>query len=358
LITRKSNYFASGPAHLPDFVLNEASKALFNFKDTGLSIVEITHRSHDIETVVNESKNLLREILHIPQQFEILFMAGGASFAFANIPLNLTGRIGYAITGRWSKLAYNEALRVNPKHIQLCDTEAIGYSELPKVDELDLSQVDFFHYASNETVHGIQFKQAPEVPVPLICDMSSDITTTAIQWEKYGIVYAGCAKNLGISGMHVVIIKKDLLATTHTVPNIYSLRELAHSNCLYNTPPIFQIYTTYLMLQWLKANGGLPYFSQKSQQQAELLYSIIDANPKLYLTKVKPQYRSNINIVFDLPSPELVINFLAEAETHNLYGLKGHKIMGGIRASLYNSITLEQVGELANFLQHFAQKYS
>ncbi len=353
---RKNNYFGAGPSHLPNAILEQLSGAILDFNCLGLSIAELPHRGKIFEEMLIETQTILRELLLIPDDFSILFAGGGASFAFANIPSNLIGsRIGYIVTGRWSNLAYDEAQRISDKHLLLNDISS--FNSIPQLDTNITDKVDFIYYTSNETVHGIQFKNFPNYNKPLISDMSSDICTRKIDWQLNKIVHASACKNLGIPGMHIIIISNDLLPKCKAQPHIFNFKTLVENGSLYNTPPTLQIYCTNLMVKWVKENGGIDFYSAKALQQAELIYPIIDKYPQLYISNLDKNCRSNINIVFKLPSSQLEELFLKEAEVNHLYGLKGHKVVGGIRISLYNSITLAQVHMVASFMEQFAQNY-
>lgn len=359
---RQNNYFAPGPCHLPEEVLREAQDALLNFDDTGLSIVEIGHRTHKIDELLQETIELLQELLSIPKTHKIIFMSGGASNAFANIQMNLKnlGNIGHLITGRWSNLAYHEAIRIAPNlNLKLYDGSPTNYTTLPTNTQLETHNraIRFIHYTTNETVDGVQFTTDPEVASSLlISDMTSDILTRSIDFNKYAIAYASTTKNIGASGLHLLIINEEILdeITDAHLPNIYNFKNISSNNSLYNTIAIFQLFMANLMLKWTKKQGGISHFNQKIEQQAQLIYSIIDKHPNLYVNKVQEHCRSKVNIIFDFNELPITEKFLADAIHNHLLGLKGHKAKGGIRLSLYNSISLDQVKLIADFMENFA----
>lgn len=353
---RCDNYFASGPAHLPEAVLNQLTHELYNFKDTGISILEISHRHAYIQGIIEENIQLLKQLLHIPDDFAVLFMAGGASHAFANIPLNLLGkRFLYLNQGRWSERAFVEAAKIDSTHIEY--KLDINNYDLNEIKHL-AKECDFIHYVHNETAHGIQWHEQLQLDKPLIADMSSDLLCTeAINWSRHAIVYAGGSKNLGIAGFNLIIINKELLKPTNiNLPSILSFDKHYKSLSLYSTPPIIQYYVMNLMLKWTQQQGDVEFFYHKTQLQSELIYSIVDQYPSIYCNQIVPQFRSWVNMVFDINPPELLEKFLTQATNCYLLGLKGHRDTGGIRVSAYNSISLKQVKLVAELMNTFAKE--
>lgn len=347
------NYFAPGPAHLPEVVLNKLEQSIYNFNASGISILEISHRHPYIKQLIDENINDLRHLLHIPDEFAIVFMPGGASYAFANIPLNLAGKkILYISQGRWGEKAFLEAQKIDKSHIEIrLDINNYSSSEINQLAK----QCDFVHYVHNETAHGIRWNEPlPILDKPLIADMSSDILTQPINWNNHAIVYAGGSKNLGIAGFNVIIIRKALLEATPSIANVFSFKNIFKHNSLYNTPPIIQYYVLHLMLKWTIEQGGVEFFSKKTLLQSELIYNVIDQYPHIYTNHIKPEYRSQTNMVFNLVIPKLLTKFLEKAKQQGLMGLKGHWDVGGLRISAYNSISLSQIELVAKFMQNFA----
>jgi len=350
--------FSAGPAMLPQEVLLQAQKELLIWNNMGVSVMEMSHRSPEFEALAEEAKQDLRDLLNLPDEFEILFTAGGAQAQFALIPMNLLQAeevADYVITGNWSQKAANEAKRFAQINVA-ADTESLHFSSIPDVSTWKLNPAaKYLHYVSNETVHGVQFDVAPQVNKPLVVDMSSDFLSRPVNFSGIELIYAGAQKNIGPAGLTVILIRKDLLAKcTERVPAVFSYPTLEKESSLANTPPTFVWYLASLVFKWLKRQGGLQVMQERNQHKAKILYQTIDES-NLYVNKVDPRYRSKMNVIFDLKKEDLLPQFLAEAKLAGLLGLKGHKVRGGVRASIYNAMPVEGVQALIKFMQEFEQ---
>ncbi|RCK77177.1 MAG: Phosphoserine aminotransferase [Anaerolineae bacterium] len=353
--------FNPGPAALPLEVLQQAQAEMLDFRGTGMSVMEISHRSKDFEAILTEAQNDLRDLLQIPENYKILFLQGGASLHFAMLAMNFRPNdslADYIITGTWSKKAYKEAQKTGPAHIA-ANLESENFTRLPAQSELDLDpKAAYVHFTSNETIHGVEYFEEPVPPpgVPLICDASSDFISHPINVSKYGMIYAGAQKNAGPAGVVICIIREDLLERVpENLPDLLNYRVLAKENSLLNTPPCWNIYIVGLVLKWLKGLGGLEGIYKRNQQKAALVYQAIDESGGFYRGHAKSD-RSLMNVTFRLPSEALEDQFASEAKKQGLIGLKGHRSVGGIRASLYNAVSLEAVQALVSFMKDFQQK--
>lgn len=348
--------FSAGPAILPVEVLKEAKEGLLEYQGKGRSITEMSHRSAEYEAIDQQAKARLTELLGLGDDFEIMFLQGGASSQFMMAPYNFLGddqTADYIDTGRWSSKAIKEAELFGNVHCPYSSSET-GYDRVPTDDELDLSDSpEYVHFTSNNTVAGTQFSSEPETNgVPLVCDASSDFLSKPIDVSKYGIIYAGAQKNVGPAGVTIVIVRKDFLAKADTegVPTI--LQYQTHTEKIFNTPPAFNVYMVNLVLGWIQDKGGLSYFKQYNEDKAALLYDEIDKDD-FYRGAVRKDSRSIMNVTFRLPTEALEQQFLKEAETHDLYTLKGHRSVGGVRASIYNACPRESVETLVDFMADF-----
>lgn len=353
--------FNPGPAALPLEVLQQAQAEMLDYRGTGMSVMEISHRSKDFEAILTEAQNDLRDLLQIPENYKILFLQGGASLHFAMLAMNFRpngSSADYIITGTWSKKACKEAQKTGPAHIA-ANLESENFTRLPAQSELDLDpKAAYVHFTSNETIHGVEYFEEPVPPpgVPLICDASSDFISHPINVSKYGMIYAGAQKNAGPAGVVICIIREDLLERVpETLPDLLNYRVLAKENSLLNTPPCWNIYIVGLVLKWLKGLGGLEGIYKRNQQKAALVYQAIDESGGFYRGHAKSD-RSLMNVTFRLPSEALEDQFASEAKKQGLIGLKGHRSVGGIRASLYNAVSLEAVQALVSFMKDFQQK--
>lgn len=355
--------FNPGPAALPLSALEQAQRELLDFEDTGMSILEHSHRGAVFERVHEEALALLRELLEVPSTHRILLLQGGAHLQFAMLPMNFRSDAhagDYVITGNWARKAYAEAARVGQPVIA-ADVEQDGrFTRIPAQAELQLSAAaPYVHVTSNNTLFGSQYRDFPETgAVPLVADMSSDLLSRRIDVGRFGMIYAAAQKNLAPAGVTVVILSDAWLqrARTQGVPEILQYGVHARENSLYNTAPTFSIYMLRNVLAWSKERGGVAALEAESRAKAELLYGVIDESAGYYRNEVEPAARSHMNVVFRLPTPELDRRFVEEAAQAGMMGLKGHRIAGGIRASIYNPVPLAHVARLAEFMRVFRSR--
>lgn len=353
--------FNAGPSALPYEVLQTAQAELLDFKGSGMSVMELSHRSKEYDAVHEEAQTLLRELLDIPDNYEVLFLQGGASLQFSMIPMNFLNndQVGnYVLTGSWSDKALKEAKKVGQTHIA-ASTKEEKYRYIPSFEDIKLSDNPaYVHITSNNTIYGTQWAEFPTFDnVDLIADMSSDILSRSFDVNKFSLFYAGAQKNLGPSGVTVVVLKKDLLTRIpDNLATMLDYRTHIDSNSLYNTPPTFGIYMLSLVLNWVKANGGVSKIQALNEQKASLLYHTIDESNGFYSAHALNGSRSNMNVTFTLPSDELSKAFLAEAKEAGFVGLAGHRSIGGCRASIYNAVPIESCEALRDFMISFKAK--
>jgi phosphoserine aminotransferase len=358
--TRAFN-FNPGPAALPLEVLQQAQEQFVDFQGIGMSIMEISHRSKQYEQVNDEAQALMKELLGIPSGYEVLFLQGGASTQFAMIPMNLLqagNSAGYVLTGTWSDKAYKEAKLIGTAYAAASGQEN-GFTRIPGQEELTIqADTAYVHITSNETVAGSQFMQYPDTgSVPLIGDLSSDIMCRPVDVSQFGLIYAGAQKNLGPSGVTIVIIREDLLQNTPKyLPTMLRYDTHVKGKSLYNTPPVYSVYMVNLVLQWIKQIGGLAKMEQLNQTKTKLIYDAIDQSEGFYRGLVDPSSRSLMNITFALQNEELEARFFKESENNGFVGLKGHRDVGHMRASTYNAVPYESCKALAEFMKDFQQK--
>jgi phosphoserine aminotransferase len=371
----RTRNFNAGPAALPLPALERARDELLDFAKTGMSVMEHSHRGKEYEAVHDEALALLRELLPVPDTHEILFLQGGASALFAQIPMNLLEKgqtAEYVITGAWGEKALGEAKTVAALFGGSVKVTTTGTGEGKEKSYLRATRpgevkpdpaAAYLHFTSNETIHGVEYGVDPARPfpdagkVPLACDMSSDFLWRRFDVSKFGLVYAGAQKNIGPSGVAVVIAAKDLVARgRRDIPKIFQLRTQAENRSLYNTPSTFGIYMVRNVLSWLKGQGGLDTIERANRAKAKRLYGVIDAQPSFFRCPVEKESRSVMNVVFRLPSEADEERFVSEAKKRGMVGLKGHRSVGGIRVSAYNAVPLEWVEELARFMEEFARK--
>jgi phosphoserine aminotransferase len=353
--------FNPGPAALPLEVLQQAQAEMLDYKGTGMSVMEISHRSKEFEAIVADAQNDLRDLLKIPANYKILFLQGGASLQFAMIPMNFRpagASADYIVTGTWSKKAFKESQKLGTSKAA-ASVEADNFNHLPAQSDLKLDpQAAYLHFTSNETIHGVEYFTEPVPPtgVPLICDASSDFVSRPIDVSKYSMLYAGAQKNAGPAGVVICIIREDLLAKVPAnLPNLLDYKTLAEENSLLNTPPCWSVYIVSLVLKWAKGLGGLSAIEKRNQAKADLVYNAIDQSGGFYKGHAKSD-RSRMNITFRLPSEALEDQFAGEAKKNDLIGLKGHRSVGGMRASLYNAVPVEASETLVKFMMEFQQK--
>lgn len=351
--------FSAGPSALPTEVLEIAQKELLNFDNSGLSIMEGSHRAKMFDDVHNEALERMRELYQIPQNFEILFMQGGASMQFAFIPLNLKqqGYVEFVDTGVWSSKAIKEA-KLQGLHVKvIASSKETNYDKIP--ENIAFSQdIDYGYITSNNTIYGTQYKKFPQCK-NLVIDASSDIFSYPVAWDNIGLLYAGAQKNAGPAGVTMVIIRKDLLdIADEKVPSMFKYKNYANSNSMFNTPPTFSIYLLGLIMKWLEKQGGVKAIQEVNRQKAALLYETIDESCNFYQGHAKPSSRSCMNVSFAIKDKNLEMQFLKEAEEKNMIGLKGHRSLGGLRASIYNAVSLKNVQLLSEFMKKFYLKNS
>jgi len=346
--------FSAGPGILPREVIEQAAAAVLNFNNSGLSLIEVSHRGKDFVAVMDEARNVVRRLLKLDDSYEVFFLGGGASLQFAMVPFNLlttNGHAAYTNTGVWAKKAIKEAKMLG-KVTVVASSEADNYIYVPKNYEIP-ADADYFHCTSNNTIYGTQMKSFPDSPVPMVCDMSSDIFSKPIDASKFGLIYAGAQKNMGPAGATLVVVKKELLGKTgRTIPSMLDYQIHIEGESMYNTPPVFPVYASMLTMQWVEKNGGLEGAAQRNESKAALLYNEIDRNG-LFKGTCAVEDRSLMNVTFvlhDESKEEAFNKLLKEA---NISGLKGHRSVGGFRASIYNAMPIESVQVLVDVMQHF-----
>jgi phosphoserine aminotransferase len=351
--------FNAGPAALPIAALERAGRELLDVEGSGMSIMEHSHRGKVYEAIHNEAISLIRELYGVPDSYHVLFLQGGASQQFAQVPMNLLKQgqsADYIITGAWSQKAHGEAKGIGSVKIAATTEKDGKFQRVPQQSELQLSpDAAYVHMTTNNTIFGTQFHYIPEVgKVPLVADMSSDIMWKPTDVTKFGLIYAGAQKNLGPSGVTLVIVRKDLVESGRTdIPKIFRYSTHAGDNSLYNTPPTFGIYLLRNVLAEVKAQGGLVAMEKLNRQKAKLLYDAIDGRPDLYKCPVAADSRSVMNVVWNLQNEAQETAFVSAATKAGLVGLKGHRSVGGVRASIYNAVPLDAVQALVEFMGSF-----
>jgi len=372
-MTERVYNFAAGPGALPLPVLEEIQRDLVAHPEIGASVLEASHRSKWFDGVLAAAEYNLRTLLRIPMEYRVLFLQGGASLQFAMVPMNLLGPGGpaadYLVTGAWGEKALAEAARVGGAQgaRTAWSGKAAGYVRTPSPHEPAFRpEAAYAHYTSNETIHGVEFFAPPGVPagVPLVCDASSDFLSRPMEVERHALIYAGAQKNAGPAGVTVVILREDLLERIgagrpagEELPNILDYRVLAREGSRFNTPTVFGVYVVGLVARWLiETVGGLQKIEEMNRRKAQLIYEAIDASEGFYRGHAEPASRSRMNVTFRLPNEELEKQFLKDAQARGMVELKGHRSVGGIRASLYNAVPLEAAAALAEFMSNFQEK--
>ncbi|HEY2516607.1 MAG TPA: 3-phosphoserine/phosphohydroxythreonine transaminase [Polyangiaceae bacterium] len=373
MTTRVMN-FSAGPAALPLPALERAQRELLDFAGTGMSVMEQSHRGKDYEAVHDEALALLREVLRVPASHEIVFVQGGATQQFAQIPMNFLPRGGKAdhlVTGAFGEKAVEEAQAAASLvggEVRVVASTGAGakpaYTRLPTADEMRLDgTAAYVHYTSNETINGVQFANQPGASypdfgrVPVVCDMSSEFLSRPFDVSPFSFIYAGAQKNIGPSGLVVAIARKDFLeGSRQDLPRIFQYRAFVENKSLLNTPPTFAIYLVRNVLAWVKEKGGLEAIEKRNREKARLLYDAVDARPDFFRCPVDRAARSIMNVVFRLPTPALEDTFFKEASLAHLVGIKGHRSVGGVRVSLYNAVEVEWARALVDFMENFAKK--
>jgi phosphoserine aminotransferase len=359
-MTERIFNFSAGPAVLPEPVLEEAQRNMLSLPGVGMSVMEISHRSKTFDAIIQSAEAGLRELLNIPSNYSVLFLQGGATLQFAMVPMNLlsgNGAADYLVTGSWGKKALKEAQKFGTANLAANLADG-GFTRVPQQDELKLNPAAaYVHLTSNETIEGVEFKTEPEVgDVPLVCDASSNILSKPIPLEKYALIYAGAQKNMGPSGVTLVIIREDLLGRIPDgLATMLDYRTHVKDKSLHNTPNTWGIYIIDLICKWLKEKGGLKGMQIENEAKASLLYNAIDATD-FYRGHADPDSRSMMNVTWRLPSEELEKKFCSEATAQGLDGLKGHRSVGGIRASIYNAFPRKGCETLVEFMQEFERK--
>jgi phosphoserine aminotransferase len=356
----RAHNFNAGPAVLPLPVLKQAQAELLDYQGTGMSIMEMSHRSSVFEALLRETERDLRELMGVPDEYKVLFQQGGASLQFGMLPMNLRpagASADYIVNGAWGKAALKDAQELGSTRVA-GSSEGTNYDRVPERLDMD-PKTAYLHFTSNETIHGVQWGQAPEPPqgVPLVCDMSSDFLSRRVQMDSYALIYAGAQKNAGPAGVTIVILKPELLdRVPDGLPVMLDYRAQVAGGSMHNTPPCFAIYIVGLVLKWLKGEGGLGAIAARNREKAGIIYATIDESGGFYRGHAQPGSRSMMNVTFRLPNEDREKRFAKEAEREGLVGLKGHRSVGGLRASLYNALPVESARVLALFMREFQRK--
>lgn len=352
--------FSAGPSMLPLEVLERAGAEITNYQGSGMSVMEMSHRSKVYDKIFRDTRDRFRKLFHVPDNYHILFLQGGASTQFSMVPLNLIGKTGkadYAVTGNFSNIAYKEAKKYGTINLAASSADQ-NHTYIPAQDQLILDpEASYFHYCANNTIYGTEWQYVPDTgDVPLVCDMSSDFLSRVVDVSKYGIIYGGAQKNLAPAGLTIVIVRDDLLG--HELPYTPLMLEyklMAEKDSMYNTPPCWCIYMLGLVLEWLESKGGVEGMERIKHAKAQLLYDALD-NSKLFTCAAQPGSRSDMNVTFRSASEEMDAKFVAEATAAGFVNLKGHRVVGGMRASIYNAMPTEGVEKLAEFIRAFERK--
>lgn len=356
---RKTWNFSAGPAVLPESVLEQVQKDMLSYKNSGMSVMELSHRSTLFQQIIEDAEHLLRELLNIPESYRILFLQGGASSQFAMVPMNLLtekGSAGYVISGAWGKKAYEEAHKLYGDQIQiLADSSENKHTNMPEFN-CPKDELDYIHITTNNTIEGTAYHQIPSLEnLSLVADMSSNILSANYDIRDFDLVYAGAQKNIGPAGLTIVIIKEEQLKNKKVTPTMLDYRTHIQNASMYNTPPVFAIYVAKLTLEWLKEKGGVKKIVEMNQKKAQLLYDAIDQS-ELFSSPVEKDFRSLTNIPFVSGSKELDAAFIKTAQEKGFVNLKGHRSVGGMRVSLYNAFPIEGVQAFVSFMRDFEKQ--
>lgn len=352
--------FSAGPAVLPEEVLKKAAKEMLDFKGCGMSVMEVSHRGKEFKGIIETAEAHLREIMKIPHNYNVLFLQGGASLQFAMVPLNLmtkNKKADYVHTGLWTKKAIAEAKKYG-KVTVVASSENDHFTGIPKLDPSAFSKdADYFYIVTNNTIYGTVYKEIPDTgDVPLVADMSSNILSEPVDVSKFGVIFAGAQKNIGPAGLTIVIIRQDLVGgAADTVPTLLKYRTYVENGSLYNTPPSYSIYIAGLVFEWIKEQGGLEALKKINQEKAKILYDYLDASD-LFSSPVQKENRSLMNVPFVTGNEELDAKFIKEAAQRGLKTLKGHRTVGGMRASIYNAMPIDGVKALVRYMEEFKKK--
>jgi phosphoserine aminotransferase len=351
--------FNAGPSILPKQVFQQASQAVLDYNNTGLSILEIGHRTANFQAIMDEARALVKELMQLDDNHEVLFLHGGASTQFMQVPMNLLDdkkTAAYADTGVWGQKAVKEAKLFGNVEV-VCTGKESNYTVIPKDFAIPNDAV-YFHITTNNTIYGSQWQKIPKISIPLVGDMSSDIFSRVIDFNSFDLIYAGAQKNMGPAGVNLVVVNKNILGKIkRTIPTIMDYRNHIKDGSMLNTPPVFAVYVCMLTLRWLKEQGGVAAIEKKNTEKASLLYEEIDRNP-LFTGTVAKEDRSKMNVCFVMSDATLEEKFLAFVKEQNIVGIKGHRLVGGFRASLYNALPLSSVQVLVDAMKNFAQQYA
>ena len=351
--------FNAGPSILPKEVFQQAAEAVLNYNDSGLSILELGHRTASFEAVMSEARTLVKELMQLDDQHEVLFLHGGASTQFMQVPMNLLDdkeTAAYADTGVWGTKAIKEAKLFGKVEV-VCTGKESNYTIIPK-DFAVPNDATYFHITTNNTIYGSQWQKIPYTSIPLVADMSSDIFSRVIDFNRFDLLYAGAQKNMGPAGVNLVVVKKSILGKIkRTIPTIMDYRNHINEGSMLNTPPVFSVFVCMLTLRWLKAQGGVAAIEKLNEAKANLLYNEIDANPFFHGTVDKAD-RSKMNVCFVMNDPTLEKSFLSLTKEKNIIGIEGHRLVGGFRASLYNALPISSVTVLVNAMKEFAAAHA
>ena len=351
--------FNAGPSILPKEVFQQAAEAVLNYNGSGLSILELGHRTASFEAVMNEARALVKELMQLDDQHEVLFLHGGASTQFMQVPMNLLDdkeTAAYADTGVWGTKAIKEAKLFGKVEV-VCTGKESNYTIIPK-DFAVPNDATYFHITTNNTIYGSQWQKIPYTSIPLVADMSSDIFSRVIDFNRFDLLYAGAQKNMGPAGVNLVVVKKSILGKIkRTIPTIMDYRNHINEGSMLNTPPVFSVFVCMLTLRWLKAQGGVAAIEKLNEAKANLLYNEIDANP-FFRGTVDKADRSKMNVCFVMNDPTLEKSFLSLTKEKNIIGIEGHRLVGGFRASLYNALPISSVTVLVNAMKEFAAAHA
>lgn len=349
--------FSAGPSMLPVPVLKKAAEEMVEYASTGMSVMEMSHRSKDFEAIINGAESLLREIMGIPDNYKVLFLQGGGSSQFAMVALNLmnkNNKADYVVTGQWAKKAAKEAARYGNVNI-VASSEDKTYTYIPKLDKNTFSKdADYFYITTNNTIYGTKYNEFPDTgDIPLVADMSSNILSEPVDVSKFGLIFAGAQKNMGPAGLTTVIIREDLIGNAMDItPTMFNYQIHAENGSMFNTPPTYSIYIAKLILEWVKELGGLTAMGEINRKKANILYDFLDQSSMFHGTVVKED-RSLMNIPFITGNDDLNAKFIKEAKENGFVNLKGHRTVGGMRASVYNAMPTEGVMKLVEFMKKF-----
>ena len=359
-MVKRAYNFNPGPSALPLSVLEKVKEELLDYRGTGMSVLEISHRSKEFENVINDVNELLRKICNIPSEYKVLWLQGGSSTQFYTIPANLMLKgkpAEYVNTGSWSKKAIKEAKFYGDVNV-VASSEDKNFSYIPSNVSFN-DNISFAHITSNNTIYGTQWQNYPATgDAPLVSDMCSDFLSRAVDIKKFGVLYASAQKNLGPAGVTVVIVREDLVDRGKNLPTMISYKTHAEKNSLYNTPPCFNIYVCKLVLEWISSVGGLNEIEKRNKKKSSIVYGLIDKSNGFYKGHAEPNSRSNMNVTFRLPSEELEAECVSQAKGKGFVGIKGHKSVGGMRISLYNAVEIEAAESVSEFLKEFQEAHT